>query len=358
MKPKKYLLLITLFLTTLIISACSSAIYSSTGWHGLAATSEKAYLAAGSQVYAVDITTGSENWRYPSKANARISFYAQPVLTEDGQLLVASYDHKLYSLNPATGSENWIFSGAKNRLIASPFVSQGMIFQPSTDHFIYAVNLKGQQVWSQETGGPIWAQPTGVPECGCIYVASMDHFVYSFDAATGRKLWQSQDLGGAMVGTPAISPDELFLYIGTFGNEMIALDANTGQYKWRFNTQDWVWSGPALHNGVLYFGDLSGNFYALNASDGTSVWQIKPQNAILSAPVIMDDIIYLTTEGDTLFMINTAGDVVNSKVIGGTIYTAPVDAGDTILVAPTNFDALLIALNKDGNQKWMFTPAK
>jgi outer membrane protein assembly factor BamB len=49
---------------------------------------------------------------------------------------------------------------------------------------------------------------------------------------------------------------------------------------------------------------------------------------------------------------------VNSKVIGGVIYSSPVINGDTILVAPTGFDALLVALNLDGNQKWTFTPAK
>jgi outer membrane protein assembly factor BamB len=357
MKLKKFLLIITFVILSIFLSACSSAIYASTGWHGLVANTDTVYLAAGTQVYAVDLNTGSEQWRYPAKVNAKITFYANPVLTSDGQLIVASYDHKLYSLNPKTGSENWIYTGSKNRLIGGPFVTQDMIYQPSTDGYIYAVDMTGKQAWSFETGGPLWARPTNNPDCGCVIVAAMDHIVYSFNASTGQLLWKSPDLGGAMVGTPAVSTDEV-LYVGTFGKEMIALDATNGAIKWRFTTQDWVWSGPTLANNVLYFGDLSGYFYALNAADGTSEWRIQPKDSIVDTPIVLEDKIYFTTESETLFIVNTAGEIVNSKVIGGLIYSSPLVAGDTILVSPTNFDSLLVALNLDGNQKWVFTPAK
>ncbi len=41
------------------------------------------------------------------------------------------------------------------------------------------------------------------------------------------------------------------------------------------------------------------------------------------------------------------------------LYTAPVAAGDLILVAPFQSDSsLLIALDKDGKQAWSFSPQK
>ena len=357
MKIKHLLIISTLLLISVLISSCSSSIYASTGWYGLTADSDSAYVAAGTQVYAVDMNTGSEQWRYPTKANSKITFYANPVLTSDGQLLIASYDHKLYSLNPATGSENWIFSGAKNRLIGSPLTTDTMIYQPSTDENLYAVDLTGNQVWVQQTGGPLWAKPAAGVDCGCIYVPSMDHFVYAFDATTGKLIWKSTDLQAAIVGTPAVSSDGL-VFVGTFGKEMVALNASDGTVKWRFNTQDWVWSGPALENNVLYFGDLAGYLYAINASDGSTVWRIQPQNGIVDKPVTQGDTLFFTTEADSLFGVSTAGDILISKSVGGVIYSAPVIVGDTILVAPSNFDVLLVAMNLDGNQKWTFTPAK
>jgi eukaryotic-like serine/threonine-protein kinase len=357
MKSKKHFLIIIILSVSIFTSACSSAIYASTGWNGLATVTETAFLAAGTRVYAIDLNTGSEKWRFPAKENARITFYANPVLTPDEQLIVASYDHKLYSINPSTGSENWVFEGSGNRLVASPLVMQDLIFQPSTDHALYAIDMAGRQAWRQETGGPIWAQPASSPDCGCIYVASMDHSVYSFDSSTGRQIWQSPDLGGAIVGTPAVSDDGL-LYVGTFGKEMIALDAGTGNVTWRFGTEDWVWSGPALADGVLYFGDLAGYLYALDAADGTSLWRTQPQNAIVSTPTIVDGRIYLSTEGDTLFIIDTSGEVITSRVVGGMIYASPAVAGETLLITPTNMDTPLLAMNLEGNQKWAFTPVK
>jgi eukaryotic-like serine/threonine-protein kinase len=356
MKSKKYLLLISFVLLTIFISGCSSSAGVSTSWHGLTASADTVYLSAGPQVYALDVKTGSEVWRYPDKPNAK-GFYANPVLTPDGQLLVPSYDKVLYSLDPKTKTLKWSSVSLGNHLVGSPYVTNNMIYQPSSDGYIYAMNMTGSIVWKKETKGPLWAQPTSSPDCGCIYVASMDHTVYSYNASTGDLLWQSPELGGSLVGTPAVSTDGV-LYVGTFGNELIALDAANGSIKWRFGTQDWVWAGPVLANNTLYFGDLSGFFYAVNAQDGTSLWRIQPQNSIVDKPVVLEDKIYLTTEGDTLFIISTDGNIVTSRVIGGLIYGSPLITGDTILVAPTNFDSLLVALNMDANQKWTFTPAK
>jgi outer membrane protein assembly factor BamB len=361
MKSKKIYLLIILAFFSILITACSSGAYASTSWHGLTADSDAAYLAAGTQVYKIDVNNGSEMWRYPEKPNAK-GFYANPVITSDGQLLVPSYDNKLYSLDPTTNAEKWNFAGSHNRLIASPLVSNETIFQPSSDGYIYALDMNGKLRWEKEIGEPLWAQPAAAPECGCIYLAAMDHTVYSLDESTGDLIWQSPELGGALVGTPAVSPEGV-LYVGTFGNELIALDATTGSILWRYSTEDWIWSGPVLADNVLYFGDLSGFFYALDATDHSLLWRIQPQNSILDKPVILDDNIYLTTEGDTLFIINKSdGKVVDSRVIGGLIYSSPVMSGETILIAPTSqskTDAILYALNPDGSQKWTpFTPAK
>jgi eukaryotic-like serine/threonine-protein kinase len=357
MKLNKNLLIISLLLFSILLSACSSNVYASTGWHGLTSNTDTAFLAAGTQVYAVDLKTGTEKWRYPEKVNAKISFYANPVLTADGQLLVPSYDHNLYSLDAATGAEKWVFSGSKNRLIGSPLVAQNMIYQPSHDSYIYAINMSGNPVWKYETSGPVWAQPATKPDCGCIYVASMDHKVYALNATSGSLIWKSVDLEGAIVGAPTVSGDGL-IYVGTFAKEMIALDATSGDVRWRFDTQDWVWSGSVIANDTLYFGDISGYLYAVNASDGTSLWRIQPDKTIVSTPALSGDSIYLTSEADTLYIASLSGTITSSKVIGGLIYASPVIANDTILVAPTNYDALLVAMNPDGNPKWTFIPAK
>lgn len=359
MKPKQLLLISTLALFSLLISACSSTIYSSTGWYGLNATTDTAYLAANTQVFAVDVNTHNQKWAYPEKGNAKITFFANPVLTPDGkQVLVPSYDHNLYVIDSATGAGQVLFSGSTNRLIASPLIIQNTIYQPSSDGNVYAIDLTTHaQDWVASTGGPIWATPATQAACNCIYVASMDHRVYSFNAENGNQLWKSADLGGSVVGTPAVGTDGT-LYVGTFGKEMLALDPSNGAVKWRFSTGDWVWSGPALENNVLYFGDLAGNFYALNAADGSTAFpSLQVNNPIVDKPLVSGTNIYFTAESDTLYIVTTAGSI-SSKVVGGQIYSSPVQTGETILVAPSNFTSTLVALSLDGTQKWVFPPPK
>jgi len=239
------------------------------------------------------------------------------------------------------------------------------IYQPSSDGNVYVVNLSTGVISNTiEIGNdPLWAQPATNPTCGCIYIASMDHNVYSFDTGTGKQIWKTaEDLGGSIVGKPAVGVDGT-LFVGTFGSQMVALDGTTGRVKWRFATKDWIWAGPALDNSILYFGDLTGNFYAINASDSTAVWApIKPNNSIVDTPVISGTNVYLTTEADSMYTINTSGAIMNTTVVGGVIYAAPLISGDKILIAPTGLgNTLLVALNLENpnaGQKWAFTPVK
>ena len=357
MKPKHLLLISTLLLFSLFISACSSAAYASTGFYGLTTSTDTAFLAAGSQVHAIDLNTHTEKWLYPANKNNK-GFYANPVLTSDGQLLVAGYDGNLNGVDPASGSLKHNFSGSANRLVASPLVIGNTIYQPSTDGNIYAIDLSsfsGHKFAS--TGGPIWASPVTDSNCGCIYIASMDHRVYKFDAIKGTELSKSIDLGGSVVGTPAVGLDGT-LYVGTFGKQMIALNTSDLSVKWTFDTKDWVWSGPALANNVLYFGDLSGNFYALNINDRSAYFpQLQVGKPVVDTPLVSGDKIYFTAESDSLYIADTTGNI-SSKVIGGTIYSAPALAGDTILVTPSGFSSQLVALSLDGTQKWAFPPPK
>jgi outer membrane protein assembly factor BamB len=369
MKSKKILLISSIvILLSLVLSACTGAAGASTSWHAVTADSTQAYLAAGTQVYAVDLSTGSQKWKFPSDKPNTIGFYAQPVLTSDGQvLLVPGYDGYLYYVNPTTGApiKNVLLS--KYRLIASPLIVDNIIYQPSTDGTVYALNMQGVEVQRFQTtsGEALWAQPATASGCGCIYITSMDHSVYAFNLKSGQLIWQSQDLGGSIAGKPAVGPDGT-LYLGTFNKEMIALDGATGSVLNRFTTQDKVWAGPALDNGVLYFGDLSGNFYAVNTADFTEVWrpfQPKADDEIVDTPLISGDNLYLSTKTPTVYTISKAGEVVNTTTVGGQfLYSTPVIAGDILLVTPLNYEKnLLVALpleNPNAAAKWLFVPAK
>ncbi|MBU0512434.1 MAG: PQQ-binding-like beta-propeller repeat protein [Chloroflexi bacterium] len=355
MKTKHYLLIFILLALAAASSACTGNRMVASGWAGVTADEDTAYLAFNNHVIAIDLDNGNQRWQYPAEPDTKVTFYAAPVLTGDGQIIVGGYDNVLYSLNPANGQVNWTFKEAQGRYIGSPLVTETGIYAPSTDKKLYALDFSGSPIWNEpfQTDEPLWARPSTDSECDCVYLASMDHLVYAIDAQSGDELWRTADLGGAIVSTPIISADHV-LYIGTFANQLVALNADTGGELWRFATQDWVWASPALDGDTLYFGDLSGKFYAVDRNNGQVNWQIQPDGSIVGMPLVTEDGIYFTTEEGSLISVTTDGAIRWNQSFDESLHAGPVAAGDLILVASSQPENLLIAIDANGVQKWSF----
>ncbi|HSF80987.1 MAG TPA: PQQ-binding-like beta-propeller repeat protein [Anaerolineales bacterium] len=357
MKQKHLIFITLIILLASVISACSGGATTATSWPGLAADEKYAYLAYNQHIYAIDLANGLERWRFPGEADSKIAFYATPSLTSDGDLIAGSYHNVLYSLNTETGAELWSYSDASNRYIGSSLVVDDLIFAPNAGNKLFAFNSQGQMLWTFESQGALWAKPISDPDCTCIYLSSMDHRIYSIDAQSGRQNWMTDDLGGSIVGTPAFDPSGV-LFSGTFASEMLAIDAQNGSIIWRTPTTGWVWGGPVLADNLLYFGDLSGTLYALNSQTGQISWTIQADGPISDSLLVTEDTIFFNTEAGSLYAIGKDGNFVwpQPKLIGNKLYTTPVLAGDTLLIAPVGAEVLLYGLDLNGNQKWTFVP--
>ena len=264
-----------------------------------------------------------------------------------------------YGLN-ASGQQAWQFEDAKSSYVAGAAYDEGTIYAPNGGGILFALDSNGQQKWTFTSEHALWATP--VIDGDLLYLASMDHIIYCLEKATGNVIWQSEDLGGALVDAPTLSPDGI-LYVGTFKSEVLAISAKNGEVLKRFTAGGWVWSSPLLYEGHLYFGDLSGNMFAIDAATFEQVWKITPETVakkqITGRPAVLDGQLYFTSETGNLFIVNPEnGAVLSTKMIGGKLYVGPVVAGDLVLVAPNGLDAVLIALDASGTQRWSFVPAK
>ena len=365
MKYKHLILFLTITIIAVALSACAGGATQASSWPGLTVDEQNAYVAYNTQVYSVDLERGTENWRYPAEPNNNTTFYADPSLSLDGQLIVGGYDGVLYSLAADTGQMNggkWPFTEAEGRYIASPLAVEENIFAPAADDNLYAFDLDGNLQWTFSSDGESWAQPITDSDCECLYLSSMEHTVYAIDPVSGSQIWQSPTLGGSVVGTPAISEQDV-LYIGTFGGKLFALDGVDGSILWEFATEGWIWSGPVLDDGILYFGDLDGYFYAVDAQAGTQIWRLTPEQLdgeIVGSPLVIGQDIYVPTQEGNLYKLDNSGKIIWTQTIGGSLYTSPKSANNLILVAPvqSDTDELLVALNEDGVKQWSFIPAE
>lgn len=359
MTMKKINLVLLLALGAILLSACSGGRASLVNtWAGLAADSERAYLASGSHIYAVDVTNGKEVWRYPAETDSNIIFYANPVLTPDGQLLVGSEgnNHELVSIDPATGKDNWAapFTGAKGKWVGSPLVFNETIYAPNSDGFLYILGMNGEQVSDPiDLGGALWSAP--VTDGTYIYVTALDHHLHIIDPVTGKSS-SLVDLGGATPGSPVVGEDGV--YVGSFSSNIEFVQPN-GSHEVLATAKDWIWGTPALSNGTLYYADLSGNLYSLDIATGAQNWDaVKPDGPIVASPLVVGESIYVVTEAGSILSMDRDAKVAWEKTVGGKLYTTPVLSGELIIIAPYQAEFALAAYDAEGKQAWTFTPEK
>ena len=360
MNMRKISLISLLVLGAFVLSACSGQAVVNT-WPGLAVDAERAYLSNGSYIYAVDLKTGKEVWHYPESGDAKHLYFATPVLTADGQLLIGSEGttHGFVSINPETGKDNWAepFLGSKGKWVAPPLVFNDKIYAPNTDGFVYVLGLDGKSVDAPiELGGSLWSAPT--TDGKLLYVVSLDHHLHIIDSAD-NEVSEPVDLGGAVPNSPVVTEDGA--YIGSFSSNIQFVTSN-GQSKAVAEAANWVWGSPVLDGETLYYADLDGNVFSFDTASGTQNWsEIKPDGPIVASPLVIGDQIYIATESGSFFALDKDAKIVFEKEPGGEgakIYTTPVAAGDLILVAPYKGDVLLAAYDAAGKQAWTFTPEK
>lgn len=145
----------------------------------------------------------------------------------------------------------------------------------------------GRVVWSTPTGpDPFLASPV-VAE-GVIYAPTGDRRILALEASTGRVLWESPTTG-PVDSTPAIAGD--LLYVGLRDSRLIALSKRDGQLVWQFKAGGPITGSPTVRDGVVYIGAGDGVLYALDALQGTLRWQYEIDSWVHSSPAVSEQFV-------------------------------------------------------------------
>lgn len=368
MKFNRVFFIVLVASLAVLLSACGAV--PSTSWPGLTTDGTHAYVAEGQYVYNVQVSDGTEFTtqtadglipaRFPLKAENGKSFAAAPALGSDGQLFIgsaAATDHTFYGVDTSNGTVKWkwTYDGLKNPWLGGALVLNNTIYAPSGDGNLYAFGPTGEKLWqfrASEHG--LWTSP--VTDGKMIFVASIDHKVFAV-STEGQKVW-GMDVDNGVVGAPALVDGTL--YIGTLSGNLYALDAATGSPKWVKKLDGGIWGTPASDGSIVYIGTVlgkTGKFYAVNASDGQIAWSKDDDGSITAGALISGDQVIYVTEGGKIQSLDKNGAPKWQAIIeNAKLYTPPVLAGNTILIAPMNAKFLLAAYDLSGVQKWTFSP--
>ena len=91
------------------------------------------------------------------------------------------------------------------------------------------------------------------------------------------------------------NPCEKVLGVNNIGNLVL---------KWRNRDTGYryIWSSPAVANGVVYVDSNDGNVYALNAKTGAKLWSYTTGGPVsYSSPVVVNGVVYVGSEDGKVY---------------------------------------------------------
>ncbi len=253
------------------------------------------------------------------------------VTISDGVAFVGARDGYVYALDVRSGEERWRYR-TRTDVLTSPLVSNGLVFVGSADSHVYALDAASGDVrWQYKTGGSVESDLVIVKNT--IYVGSRDGYVHALDAAPGSLSWRVsiEEFDGF---SPQVANGKVYVSTRKFADleehYVYALDAASGELSWRYGVAEAVFP-PAVSNGMVYFATWGRHVYALDATTGDSRWTYRSDDILNSAPIVGDGHVYVASSEGFILALDALSGKLHWQHDTGYWLTAPyVEIGGVV----------------------------
>jgi len=256
-------------------------------------------------LFAVDVNTGKEAWRYES---GRVQA-ASPAVTANTVIHTFLYRP---GANRAKNGEVIAFAARTGRILwrrtlagpseSSPLVLGKRVYVGDWSGRISCFDVAtGALRWTARAGGEVKGAVSAAG--GNVYVGSYDHHLYAFDAVTGALKWRApvqSRLGalGRFYSSPALAYGRV--YIGATDGRIYSYGATSGELRWSHNTGGYVYASPAVWQKRVFVGSYDRHFYSLDAATGDVLWRFNAGGRISGSATVVSGLVYFSTlEGQT-----------------------------------------------------------
>lgn len=237
--------------------------------------------------YALDSATGEPAWFILGDGPV----FAGAAVGPDSTVYFGNEVGQLQAINPDDGSVRWTFSipeisGRDSRIRCAPVVdASGNVYLGSGNHFLYALDSAGNELWSFEAGDSIDSAPV-LDADGNLFFGSRDGFLYKVNS-DGSFAWLFET-GDIFYASPAVDALGQVYAIGFEGqgiSRLYAIDPS-GQLLWSLAFDGLHDSSPLLSaDGHLYTGLYNGGLYKIYTGQipAASVWPMSGSQPARSA---------------------------------------------------------------------------
>lgn len=285
-------------------------------------------------IEAFSLSDGLRNWHFqhpsshPEERSSTVSIAAPTpcldesgiyALFESGDLIKVNHDGRLvWKLDLQNLYGRFVTNHGQG---ASPVLSShGVVV--SMDHsgqsYIASFDkLSGQAQWmSPRESGPAWSSPVRVvnDEKESILTSASGR-VSSYEALTGKLLWEYDKISGNTIPSPCVSGQ--FVAVGSSRkNNTMLLDLAHESPKLIWKSKDVVsdFSSPAFFNHQVWLVSKSGIVYALNQDSGSVEFEKRLDQPVWASPMSFEDSIWFFTKlGQVhIFSRNAQRDISHS----------------------------------------------
>lgn len=234
--------------------------------------------------YALNAETGAVKWKFATEGERRFEAKGLHGMQPKTQTIADPFD---------------IF-------LSSPVVGQGKVFFGSGDGNLYALDaVSGELSWKFKTGDVIHASPALAD--GVLFIGSWDSYFYAVDAATGKEKWRFHAGEDPLIHNQqgfqsSAAVVDGVVYVGCRDAQFYALDAATGKLKWKFDNQlSWVITSPAVLDGKVIFATSdTALIHVVDAATGKPIYQQDGRAYIFSSPAVSDGVVFVGVLNGTL----------------------------------------------------------
>ena len=181
-------------------------------------------------LFAIDSKTGEQKWKFDTEGASinpanfgfdRTAILSSPAIAA-GLVVFGSRDGYLYAVDIKTGQQKWRFNHKVSWVISSPAIVEGVVFTGSSDgHFFQAVDLStGKEKWRFKTKSAVWSSPAVAD--GLVYFGDFAGNLYALDAGSGQEKWRFKT-NGMIISSPVVQEGNVY-----FGSDDGYLYALTG----------------------------------------------------------------------------------------------------------------------------------
>lgn len=282
---------------------------------------------------------------------------ASPAIS-DGLIFIGSLDSVFYALDAKTGKEKWKYRTGD--LISSTAAFHNGLCYFESGNVLYAINRKGRFQWKVELcSGKVnnkldpWDFQHSSPAVhdGVVYIGTEQGILLGLDAKSGNIVLRCQTISEYAIRTTPVVSDGLVMY-GDWDGVFYASRIENGSLAWKYDTKadgtfPWVnaiHGSPVVNDGQVYFAGRSCRLYALDVRTGKKRWHYSSPTDqwLLGGPALRDGTIFLGSSDQRLFHAfdSENGELLWTTETDGRTWGKACIKGDRVYIGSNSFYVL------------------